>query len=80
MTWNYRRLSERADSGDIAERHFYIAEVYYDGDAVTGWTKACQPYGETPDELRSDMEMMMGALDLPVLDVTGETVMEMAAE
>lgn len=62
-TWNYRVL--RYQSGDVG-----IHEVYYDDDgkAVSCTVDEIGAMGADLDELRSDLEHMMRALSLPVLD------------
>jgi hypothetical protein len=64
MSWNYRVL-EHANG-------FGIYEVYYDND---GDGSICnissipmEPYGETVEELKRDMDAMNAAFDKPVLN------------
>ncbi|MGH6830939.1 MAG: hypothetical protein ACREDG_07275, partial [Methylocella sp.] len=40
------------------------------------WTDSeCRPFGDTPDELSGDLDMMKAALSLPVLDyATGKEI------
>lgn len=61
MTWNYR-IIDRADG-------YYIYEVYYtnDGRKDAFSLEPMYPYGDTLDELRSDLEYMQAALDKPIL-------------
>lgn len=67
MTWNYRVISRTDPSG--SGELFGIHEVYYDSiGRVEGWTEEpCDPFGESLSELRADLEMMMAALEKPVL-------------
>ena len=67
MTWNYRVL-QRTDE-KTGEKTYAIHEVYYD---KTGKPEACTedavaPMGETPEELREDMEHYLVALKNPIL-------------
>ncbi len=63
----------RVEDGDNL---FGIHEVYYDPKFGTDtWTGNCSPGGETLEELKSDLKLMLEALDRPVLDnETGEPV------
>ena len=64
-TWNYRVYIN--DSG-----HYEIQEVYYDslGRPEYRTEKCSAPFGETPVELRKDLEMMMAAFDKPALSAS----------
>lgn len=63
--WNYRVLRTVDKHGE----HFGIHEVYYDAEGrPTGYTDPHAPYGETSDELASEMDMMRQAFDRPPLD------------
>lgn len=71
MGWNYRIIKETltGPDGDTADC-YGIHEVYYDPDGKpTGWSDAIQPYGETLDDLKTDMSLMMQAFEKPVLDM-----------
>jgi len=71
MTWNYRIIKEVVTGlGEEPMDAYGIHEVYYgpDGEPET-CSEAVQPYGETLDELRSDLSRMMGAFEKPVLDM-----------
>lgn len=60
-------------NGDV---WFGIHEVFYaDDDAVENWTEhSTKPFGETIEELRSDLTHFEKALTLPVLDyASGKT-------
>lgn len=61
MSWNYRVL-ENLDG-------FGIYEVYYDTDGSINNVSAApmEPYGETVEELKRDMDAMNAAFDKPVL-------------
>ena len=84
MSWNYRVIREQgADrtgvvwpkSSPRAWTTFTIREVYYDdsGKPDSFTDDACFPVGETPEELESDLQMMLLALTKPVLAVPGLT-------
>ena len=70
MTWNYRvRKQSLTSNGDDFEDVYDIIEVYYDhDDNVDMWSDAVGPSGNTLDELRDDLHMMVAALNSPVLD------------
>lgn len=77
MTWNYRVVKHICeDDGFIS---FAIYEVYHNSENELSWTvdhKA--PIGDSLDELRSDLNMMLKALDLPVLERNGGTLVEVS--
>jgi len=65
MTWNYR-VTKRT-----GEPWFTITESYYDNDdekphSIT--SSPISPGGETVDELRVALQLMLLALDKPVLE------------
>jgi hypothetical protein len=61
-TWEYRMVQINKD-------WLSIHEIYYDDEGViNGWIEeASSPGGETTDELKSDLTLMMTALYKPVL-------------
>ncbi|MBN8766900.1 MAG: hypothetical protein BGP20_04235 [Thiobacillus sp. 63-78] len=63
--WNYRLYREQF--GDVTE--ITIREVYYDASGrPSGITeRGVGPMGESPEELREDMAMMMSAFELPII-------------
>lgn len=69
--WNYRIVKKQVWLGKSLgeEVQFAIHETYYDDNdkptAIT--TGPMKPYGETLEELKSDLEKMVAALDKPVL-------------
>lgn len=70
-TWNYRVVKKNVYMGKTmgSEIQFGIHETYYDGDRPTAiTTDKMSPYGETLEELRSDLTRMIGALEKPVLN------------
>jgi len=62
-TWEYR-VEERV-AGD--NRWYEIIEVYYEKGEVVGTTDAVPPTGYTLEDLRQDLELMLEALDKPVI-------------
>lgn len=62
MTWNYRVV--RGDTG------LRIHDVYYDGDGnpVSRHEMPTYVYGDTVEALRSQLMLMLDALDQPVID------------
>lgn len=69
MTWNYRVLRHAEDPPPAeGEESFRIIEAFYDdGGDLYAWSTA-EPFGETVEELRRDLELMLSALDQPVLN------------
>lgn len=62
MTWNYRVL--------IKDGQYNIHEVYYDddGNPEAFTEEPVGPSGESPEELKKDLQYFSEALSLPVLD------------
>jgi hypothetical protein len=75
MTWNHRVFRVAHENGEVG---YGFRETFYAEDGhVEGWTENdIAPYGESPDELRTCLERMIRALDLPVL--SGDTGVECA--
>ena len=73
MIWNYRVLktTHLSHSGDT-EDCYAIHEVYYtdDGNPEMWSSDPVSPHGETVDELKSDMALMHGAFEKPILVLT----------
>ncbi len=67
MTWNYR-VVKCVDDGGLES--FQIHEAYYTVDDKVGaiTENGVGPFGETPEELREDLEKMQEAFNKPVLD------------
>lgn len=61
MTWNYRAIKETCEGEEV----YRVYEVYYDKEGeIEGWTaKPTYPQGETLDELRSGLIMMLRDVD-----------------
>jgi hypothetical protein len=62
-TWEYR-VEERV-VGD--NRWYEIIEVYSEKGKVVGTSDAVHPTGNTLEDLRQDLELMLRALDKPVI-------------
>jgi hypothetical protein len=73
MSWNYRVVSEPSSEVEPRHRQFSIREVYYrnDGSVYAYSAEPDVPGGETFDSLLEDLELMVGALTLPVLTIEG---------
>ena len=73
MTWQYRVMRNRRQSGRKWAYHYAIHEVY---DGGKGWTQdAMRPRGDTLEELKSDYDYMAEAFRHPVLDYkTGKPI------
>ena len=69
MTWNYRVVHRRCGDTDT----FTIHEVFYNGAGeITAMTEdPVEPMGESLQELKDDVELMLTALNHPVV-VEGE--------
>ena len=68
-TWEYRvveRITSHPQIGEVVWHE--IIEVYYDDDGKLDATsdKIC-PAGDTVEDLREDLELMLEALDKPVV-------------
>lgn len=63
--WEYRLFKE--NFGDTVE--ITIREVYFNeaGKPLTATERGVGPMGETVEELRKDIAMMMTAFDLPIM-------------
>jgi hypothetical protein len=83
MSWNHRVVRHKIEENSIlvnsgpndekpVEYWYGIHEAYYLTGDVSGrpsiTTNAIEPYGESPEELRKDLERMLRAFDKPVLD------------
>lgn len=73
MSWNYRIIKRTYEDDDYYELH----EVYYEEGNKFSWTvDAICPYGETVEELRSNIDMMLVAFSKPVMVEMGDTLEE----
>ena len=73
MSWSYRVMQHTEPSGDV----WYGMHEYYvldDGEVL--WTDAETPIGDSVDDLRNGLQLMLGDLDeYPVLNYeTGEVI------
>ena len=75
MSWQYRIIKSIEDNGLYVGESYSMREVFSDKPNCKITDKGINfsmtpryPLGDTLDELKSDMEMMMRAFDLPVLD------------
>lgn len=74
MTWEYRVVRHTCEDDNYT--WFAIYEVYHNGSKLS-WTVVNKaPNGDTPDDLRSDLERMLKALDRPILERKGDTLIE----
>lgn len=70
MTWNYR-IVQHEPVNKFVGIYFDIAEVYYDDAGnIKNYAKGVSPQGDTPEELKSDLQMMLEAFDHPILTIT----------
>ena len=63
MTWNYRVVKK--------DNYFAIHEAFYDEKSKKPHSitaEPCEPYGETLEELKEDIEWFTIALEKPVLN------------
>jgi len=74
MSWNYRILQ-------VYDEVYEMIEVYYDEDGnIESWTEnTVKPSGDSKDELAADIEMMLAAQLLPVLEesLDGDELIEL---
>lgn len=77
--WNYRVI-KAADKKipKLPQTYYYgIHEVYYTDNKPTSWTeKSVYPFGDTFSELLADYHIMLGAFELPVLQLKGGKLKE----
>lgn len=69
-TWNHRIVRRVRKYGDCWHTEFAIHEAYYDeGGRPEHITKnPCEVWGESVEELRETFQLMLKALDAPVLN------------
>lgn len=71
MTWNYRIIKKADPVIGLEGAGYYLHEVYYNnsGEICAMAQDPSFPFGETPEELMSDLEnMLMDAKNQPVLE------------
>tara|TARA_B100000575_G_scaffold143782_1_gene114747 strand:+ start:42 stop:293 length:252 start_codon:yes stop_codon:yes gene_type:complete len=72
MTWNYRVISHPSwdMNREKGERVYRIHEVFSDETGIIGYSaEGIEPYGETKEELNTDLSRMAQAFEKPVLNV-----------
>lgn len=74
MTWEYRVVRHICEEDRFL--WFAVYEVYSDGGKLSWTVDHKAPAGDSVDELRADLNMMLKALDLPVLEVKGDKLVE----
>lgn len=67
MTWNHRVVQRPDRYGNPG---YAIHEVYYDDEGTphSCTTDSISPYGETPEDLAAELQRMLKACSLPVID------------
>jgi hypothetical protein len=61
MEWQYRGVADR-------EGNYSVRQVFYDSGAISSFSaEPVPPYGETEDELVTDIAMMLEGLKQPFL-------------
>lgn len=72
MTWNYRIVKKTHQNGEVT---YGVHEAHYPNRrtnrAHSITVDPVDPYGENLKELKSNLKMMMKALEWPVLDFDG---------
>lgn len=64
--WNHRVI-EKIDV-QSGEHYFEIHEVYYESGEIISYTReSVGPFGESEEELKEDLKLLMTAFDHPVL-------------
>ena len=64
--WNHRVIKHTEKDGIV---WYGVHEVYYTNDKPVACTQeAMNPYGETAEELKEDLERMLRACEKPILD------------
>ncbi len=63
--WNYRVVKH-----DCEEDFYEIKEIYYDDNGnITAYAEVGSPYGESVVEVKKCLELMLRALDKPVINI-----------
>jgi len=74
--WNYRVVQS------FDQTEYFIAEVYYDGDATQGWVDSGHDglRWDDYDDLKGSVEMIQKAFDKPLLRVVeGDRLVEVSS-
>lgn len=69
MSWNYRVVEVLGVTGD---KHYEIRAVYYnDNGKIEGYgePEGSYPFGDSAEELKDDLHMMLDAFNKPVLNI-----------
>lgn len=70
--WNYRVVRQTGEGMGVM---YGIHEAYYDGEKIVGVSEfPTEVWGESPEELKADLERMMLALDKPIIDIEGNEI------
>lgn len=68
MTWNYRVFEKKHEERKEPCSSFDIREVFYQTDGeIYGYTDSVAPYGETLEELETNLHLFLEALKKPPL-------------
>lgn len=73
-TWEYRVVKHTCE--DDGYTHFAIYEVYSNGGKLSWTVDRKTPCGDSLDELKADLKMMLKACDRPVLELQGDKLVE----
>ncbi len=78
MVWEYRVIKDSHESEDDFYIYYSIREVYYNKkNEINGWSSnSIEPMGETLEELKSDLDHMVKALNKPVLMIQEDKLVE----
>lgn len=69
MSWNYRVVKETVMASGMSETYLQIKEVYYNKKGeVASFGDAPVPYGESKEDIRDCLNLMIEALDKDVID------------
>lgn len=69
MSWNYRVI-RHVDANRERSVWYRIHEVYYDDkdEPYLVSIASIDPHGESPEELERDLDLMLKAVDQPIID------------
>lgn len=68
MKWNYRVVKKT--SAKDKNSYYEIMEIYYDENGeVSCYADADLPYGENIEEIKSGIELILKALDKPIIEI-----------
>lgn len=70
--WNYRVIQD-------SDGNYCIYEVYYTDGVPTSWAEnPTEPFGETVQELKRDLALMISAFDRPPMKEQGGKLIEIS--